>query len=442
MKKLIYGFSYVLISFLVVLVLRTFFPKYENIVRYLFIFLLFDAYLWFSVRKTVASLRLVFRGAVSVLYWTPLAALVILIFYGNFKPFLEWNTGLRVWSHSLLLVLFISKSFPITACLISDSIRLARLAYVHFRPGRKTLHGSYMRITPLIKTGWWIGAAVFIILLSGMIFGPYDFKLTRQILSFRDLPTAFNHFKIVQVSDLHLGSWTSKKMLEEAIGLINHEKPDMIVLTGDLFNYSTSDGKGFESILVALKAPEGVLTILGNHDYGDYLNWRDKKLKEKNMHDMVDYFSGLRWTLLRNSHYVIRRGNDSIVIIGVENWGYTKRFQQFGDVASAQAGAEDFSFKLLLSHDPTHWEHIISRHYTDIDLTLSGHTHGGQVGIDYGGFRWSPAKLVNEFWSGLFVKTHQTYRQYLYVNQGLGTIGYAGRIGIKPEITIFTLLKE
>jgi predicted MPP superfamily phosphohydrolase len=205
-------------------------------------------------------------------------------------------------------------------------------------------------------------------------------------------------------------------------------------------NYTVLDVLPFEEILTHLKAPYGIFAILGNHDYGAYVKWPSEEAKEKDMKDLISFYHRLGWKLLLNEHSILRKGDDSIAILGVQNWGKAYRFQKLGDIPAAQKGVENMSVQLLLSHDPSFWDSIICHKFRNIDITFSGHTHGFQFGIECCGIRWSPAQYLYKQWGGLYEKpVPGSHPQYIYVNRGLGSLGYPGRIGILPEITVFTL---
>jgi predicted MPP superfamily phosphohydrolase len=273
-----------------------------------------------------------------------------------------------------------------------------------------------------------------------MIFGIYDFRVKRVELPLADLPASFDGMTIAQLSDIHLGSWPERSKLTEAIAMTNSLHPDIIFFTGDMANFYSGDVLGWEGILKDLKAPGGIFTILGNHDYGDYLRWSDTAAKQEDLKELFDFYDRLGWKLLRNEHVIIRRGNDSIAIIGVENWGSYKRFQRRADLPKAEKGIENVPVQLLLSHDPSYWDRFIYGKHPDIDVTFSGHTHGFQFGIETKNILWSPLERMYNEWAGLYSKPVTGHRtQYIYVNRGLGTIGFPGRVGILPEITLFTL---
>jgi predicted MPP superfamily phosphohydrolase len=212
-----------------------------------------------------------------------------------------------------------------------------------------------------------------------------------------------------------------------------------VLFTGDLVNSTTNEAIKFRESLRAIKAKERIYAVLGNHDYGDYVNWPDARSKQQNMEMLYDFYEGLGWKLLNNENDLLKRGEDEIAIVGVENWSKNKRFPAHGDVDKALDGTENTPVKILLSHDPTHWEHVVSKQRPDVDLTLSGHTHGFQFGVEFKGFKWSLAQYMYKYWAGLYNIPQNGKNQYLYVNRGLGMIGYPGRVGILPEITFIEL---
>jgi predicted MPP superfamily phosphohydrolase len=268
-------------------------------------------------------------------------------------------------------------------------------------------------------------------MLYGMIKGAFEFKIFKEKIISPKFPSVFNGLKIVQISDLHLGSFTSAEPLEKAIDLINQQEADYILFTGDLVNEKTDEAYPFIETLKKLKAKNGIYSVLGNHDYGDYIQWPSDTAKQENLKAMHKVHSDLGWKLLLNEHQIIEKDGEKIAIIGVENWGMG-RFPKYGKLDIAYKGTENISFKILLSHDPSHWENQVKKEYKDINLTLSGHTHGMQFGVEIPGFKWSPVQYVYKQWAGLYEENNQL----LYVNRGLGFIGYAGRVGIMPEITV------
>ena len=277
-----------------------------------------------------------------------------------------------------------------------------------------------------------LGATVW-----GIVKTAYDFKIHRPKIRFSNLPQAFHGLKIVQISDIHTGSLQGNHQLQKAFDLIEAEKPDLIFFTGDIVNNRTDEAFPYIPILSQLSAPLGVFSILGNHDYGDYEQWPDAASKAENMQQMHDLHHKLGWKLLLNEHAVIEKAGEKIALIGIENWGANLNFKKYGKLAKAHEHTDGIPFKILLSHDPSHYASEVKDKYKDIDLTLSGHTHGFQFGVEIPGFKWSPSQYIYPQWAGLYPNGSQ----YLYVNRGLGCLGYMGRIGIRPEITVITLEK-
>jgi hypothetical protein len=270
----------------------------------------------------------------------------------------------------------------------------------------------------------------------GILKTAYDFRVRKEKLRSPKIPESFKGFRIVQISDIHTGSLQGTKQLQKAIDLVNEQNADLIVFTGDLVNNKTDEAFEYKEILSQLKAKHGVYSTLGNHDYGDYNFWNSEKEKDDNMLQMIALHKELGWNLMLNEHIKIENGNDFISLIGIENWGGNYNFKRYGDLKKAYEGVEKDSYQILLSHDPSHWSLEVSKEYTDIDLTLAGHTHGFQFGIEIPGFiKWSPSKYIYPQWAGLYAKNEQK----IYVNRGLGCLGYMGRIGIKPEITVIEL---
>ncbi len=438
MKKILGAALFVLVSAALVMVLRAFFPKNAGMLSFFFLFLLFDGYLWLSVRRLISGLKPVVRAILTVLYMLPMAMVAGLIIYGSFESFLDWNLPFRTYVQNLVLVLFLVKVFPAITLLLADLTRAGRYLAGLFA-GKPVGFNAIPRYRPLLLSGWLLGMLLMIMMVAGTLFGQFDFQVHRQEVALKGLPPSFVGLRIVQFSDVHLGSWGSKEKLAEAVKEMNDLQPDVIFFTGDMFNYGTADGRGFEPILKNLHAPLGVYAIMGNHDYGDYLSWPSAAAKQQNMEDLKGFYRNLGWKLLLNTHDIIKRGYDSIAILGVENWGSSHRFQRLGDVDKAQKGTENMAVRLLLSHDPSHWDSIVSKKYQDIGLTFSGHTHGGQVGISMFHIHWSPIAWAYREWCGLYSNPASPAPQYLYVNQGLGNIGYSGRIGILPEITLIIL---
>lgn len=277
--------------------------------------------------------------------------------------------------------------------------------------------------------------------LVGFLYGitnRYNYHVRRVKLNLPNLPLAFKGLKIVQISDIHSGSFDSHHAVARGVEKIMAEKPDLILFTGDLVNNKAEEIDPYRDIFSQLKAPLGVYSTLGNHDYGDYVPWPTKADKHANLEQLKKAHADMGWKLMMNEHVLLERGGEQIALLGIENWSAKPQFPKHGDMARAYFGLaeKNVPVKILMSHDPSHWDAQVLTEYPDIDLTLSGHTHGMQFGVEIPGFKWSPVKYVYQNWAGLY----QQQKQYLYVNRGYGFLAYPGRLGILPEITVFELV--
>lgn len=281
-----------------------------------------------------------------------------------------------------------------------------------------------------------VAAIPFLSILYGITKGKYNYKVLKYTLFYDDLPQEFDGYKVTQISDIHSGSFDEKAKIEYAVDLINEQASDVIMFTGDLVNSKTSEMLPWKSIFSRLRAKDGVFSVLGNHDYGDYLRWPSAEAKTKNFQDMLTLQKDLGFQLLLNESKFIEKDGARLAVIGVENWG--KGFKQKGDLKKATSQISKDDFKILLSHDPSHWQYEVIDDKLHYQLTLSGHTHGMQFGIEIPGvFKWSPIKWRYKYWAGLY----QNAGQYLNVNRGFGFLAFPGRVGIWPEITVITLKK-
>ena len=372
-------------------------------------------------------------------YWT--VSIGIIIFF-LFLPFLNterWPKNLRNYLFATIVGFFFAKLLASVFFLVDDLRRVIQWAVgkIFFRntEGEGQMTEGISRSIFLS----WVGMGVGGSLISSLLYGftnKYNYHIRRIPLSFPNLPTAFRGLKIVQISDIHSGSFDDKKAVEKGVQLILDLRPDLILFTGDLINDRATEMLGYEDVFSRLKAPMGVFSTLGNHDYGDYVKWPDRAARDQNIEDLKKIQAGLGWRLLMNEHVVLEKQGQEIVLIGIENWSSKARFPKYGKMSKAYPGAEKYPFKILMSHDPSHWNAEVRPLYADIDLTLSGHTHGMQFGIEVPGFKWSPVKYVYDQWAGLY----EEGKQKLYVNRGYGFIGYPGRVGILPEITLIELV--
>lgn len=281
-----------------------------------------------------------------------------------------------------------------------------------------------------------IAAIPFASLLYGMYQGRYNYKVLKYVLHFDDLPEAFDGYRITQISDVHSGSFDNAEKIQYGIDLINEQQSDAIMFTGDLVNNTASEMDPWKEAFSKLKARDGVYSVLGNHDYGDYVNWESAAAKKANLDALKNVHREMGWNLLLDEYRKIKRGNDSIAFVGVENWG--AGFKQVGDLDRASADLSENEFKVLLSHDPSHWQEKVKKNNKKFHLTLSGHTHGMQFGIEIPGwFRWSPVQYRYDHWAGIYEEAGR----FLNVNRGFGFLAYPGRVGIWPEVSVIELRK-
>lgn len=267
-------------------------------------------------------------------------------------------------------------------------------------------------------------------------------KVREQEIFLPHLPINFEGLKVVQISDLHLGGWRDNAPLEESVARINELEPDVIFITGDLVNRTVEEALPFKNILQQLKAPGGIYSVLGNHDYGDYASWLSPGERRRHLTRLISFQKSVGWKLLRNEHVMLQHKQDKLAIIGTDNWSRKKRFTSTGDLLKALKGTESADVRFLLSHDPSHWEHEVRNEPVRVDMTFAGHTHGLQIGLDNDHVRWSPAQYLHKYWAGLYSHPIDGTTRYLYVNCGLGSHGLPARIGIVPEVTLFRFYRE
>jgi predicted MPP superfamily phosphohydrolase len=288
----------------------------------------------------------------------------------------------------------------------------------------------------IIKTGFISSLIIFFTLVYGMLFNTYKYQTKRLKLILPNLPDSFNGFKIVQISDLHLGSFLNSKPLTRAVNIINEQKADIFFFTGDLVNSKYEEVLPYVDVLRRIEAKYGAFSIFGNHDYGDHVKWQDAEAKKDNVQKLKEIHKKLGWDLLWDEHRIIEQKGEHLTVIGVQNCR-SHGFISYGCLGKATENIKYSNVNILLSHDPSFWKKEVVKNYPDIDITLSGHTHGMQFGIDIAGIKWSPVRYLYREWAGLY----KINNQYLYTNTGLGFIGYHGRVGVLPEITVIELRK-
>jgi predicted MPP superfamily phosphohydrolase len=346
------------------------------------------------------------------------------------------NSGFYL-AFSLFVLVYVPKLVLVVFMFGEDVFRVFEAAVNYFvsKSENSTLFSSRRKFIGQLALG--IAAIPFISILYGITKGKYNFKVLKYTLHFDDLPAAFDGYQISQISDIHSGSFDNKEKIEYAVDLVNKQASDVIMFTGDLVNSASKEMRPWKSTFSKLKAPDGVFSILGNHDYGDYSRWPSEEAKAENFQELLDIQKEMGFDLLRNESRFIEKEDARLAIIGVENWG--KGFKQKGDLALASSKVDTNDFKILLSHDPSHWQYEVVKDPNQYHLTLSGHTHGMQFGIEIPGVvKWSPIKWRYKYWAGIYEKAGQ----YINVNRGFGFLAFPGRVGIWPEISVITLKKQ
>lgn len=415
------------------------FSKYASRLIVISVLALIDMRYWYSVRKHFTKR---FKRILTVAYWVPLYTLLLFFISGILIPFIDWNSFLRIYFPGVLLILLIGKGFFLTLIVFGDIFIIPLNVIRRINPENIERLGKWYRPRSFLLTSAGIATFVMLICVSGMFFWVKDFKLTKIELPVKSLPREFDGYKIIQISDFHLGGFLNDKPVKEIARIANEQNPDVILFTGDMVSFTTDEVYPFETEMKRFTAKDGIYTILGNHDYGEYSRWDSQEDKDKNDKELFNFYDRIGWQLLRNQNKIIFRDSASIAIIGVENWSESKRFGKKGDLRKAIKGTESTQYKILMSHDPSHWDGEVNNSYPEIGLTLSGHIHAFQFAIETGSIKWSPAAFLFKEWAGLYEKVHENgEKQYLYVNRGAGTLGYPGRIGTRPEITLIVLRK-
>ena len=401
-----------------------------------------DLYVYQGVRVLIQNKTTSTQRIISITYWVVSAFCISVVLLGRIYDWHQWDKGFRTYSFAFVVTVYFSKLFVVTFLLIDDVLRIFRwgglmIGKVVSGTGKTGPGSGISRFEFLTKIGFLIAAIPFASMMYGMLRGPNRYTLRKLKIKSPSLPDNFSGFKVLQISDLHVGSFFSSEPLERAVEIIHAQKPDVIFFTGDLVNDRYLEAVDHYDTLKKIQAPMGVYSILGNHDYGDYYAWNSTGEKTSNLANLKNFHRELGWNLLLNEHTYLQKENQRIGLIGVENWSAHHNFHCYGDMALATKGFEPKEFNILLSHDPSHWNAEITKKYPYVDLTLSGHTHGFQFGVEIPGLKWSPVQYVYKEWADLYSEG----KQNLYVNRGLGWLVYPGRVGILPEITVFELNK-
>jgi uncharacterized protein len=398
-------------------------------------FLLIDYYVFQAVLNVSKNLSPFWKLTVRVSFWFPTVLSIAAIAWWTFGDTYKYGAGARNWIITGIVGIYFSKIFAVLVLFVDDIQRGIRWVVKQFSKTESNLSGEAITRSEFLSKAALIAAAVpFGTMAYGIISGAHDYRVKRITVKLPNLPKSFDGIKIGHLSDIHSGSFFNKTAVKGGVEMMMNEKPDAIFFTGDLVNNESSEVKEYIDIFNKLKAPLGVYSVTGNHDYGDYKQWSSVAAKQKNFSDLVAAHKEMNFNILMNEHRFIEMNGDKLAIIGIENWG-AGRFSKYGKLNEAHAGTDEAGVKLLLSHDPSHWDAQVRKEYSDIDMMFSGHTHGFQFGVEIGGFKWSPSQYAYKQWAGLYTQG----QQHLYVNRGFGYLGYPGRIGMPPELTIVEL---
>ena len=395
----------------------------------LFIFLAFllivDIYS-FQAIKTVSKkkVRLTYILVNGILYF--------LLFFQIFFIENVRESALLTYNFTLLFILFVSKTILILFLFPEDILRFIKFLFSKIQ--NKKIDNSRRKFISNLSLA--VAAIPIPIMIHGITRGRYNFKVVNHEISFKDLPKSFDGYTITHLSDFHCGSFESRSKLKYAIDLVNEQNSDLIAFTGDFVNNTYTEILPWIDELKKINSKDGKFSILGNHDYGDYYDWGTEENKKLGFKKLIEIQNELGFKVLRDESVHIKKNNEKISLVGVENWG--DGFKKKGDIDKAINGLDESDFKIVLSHDPSHWDKILVDHKEKFNLTLSGHTHGMQFGIEIPGFiKWSPVKYRYKYWAGLYERSNQ----FINVNRGFGVLGFPGRVGIWPEITVIKLKK-
>jgi uncharacterized protein len=420
--------------------------RFSGSLVFLLIMLLLDFYVFMAIRQVSSSASNRTRTIIFTIYWVVSGLSLLFVALMPYINYEDWQRPVRTYIFAVVVGLFLAKLIATVFFLLDDIRRLLQwiTGKLFFRntegEAMTTAENAISRSTFMSWLGLGVGTAFFGTLLYGFR-NQYNYKVKTVKLRFPNLPASFRGMRILQFSDVHSGSFMNHEAVQHGVDMINAQKADLVLFTGDIVNDRAIEMEGYMDVFSRVKAPMGVYSTLGNHDYGDYYYGHDatgekRTEKEANLQRLKEIHGELGWRLLLDEHVPLERGSEKIALIGVQNISGKRNFQTYGSMAKAYAGAENYPFKILMSHDPSHWDKEVNTQYKDVDLTLSGHTHGMQFGLYTPAIKWSPVQWVYKQWDGLYEKDNQK----LYVNPGFGFIGYPGRVGILPELTVFELV--
>ncbi len=401
-------------------------------------FLIVDLLTWKAIKHLLRNKPKSWRYWAAGIHFGLLAILLGLFLYFFLSPQQQRYDQFRTFVSGFVMSFYLSKLIFSLFVLFESILKFFAWMFERYNKKKEKIvekKGGMSRADFIYTTGAVTAAAPFYLMLQGVYKNAYNYKVRKVKLEIPGLPSAYKGKTIVQLSDIHSGSLADKDAVYQGIRQVKDLNPDLFFFTGDLVNNFAWEAKDFVEMFGEIKADMGTYSILGNHDYGLYHRWESKEAMHANFNDLVNTHKEIGWNLLRNEHEVLTYKGQKLALIGVENWGHSMRFPKLGDVDKAQAGMEDVKTKLLLSHDPSHWDHVVRQKYPDMNVMFSGHTHGAQIGIENALFKWSPVQYMYKQWAGLY----EEGQQQLYVNRGFGFIGYPGRVGIMPEITLFEL---
>ncbi|MGV3604389.1 MAG: metallophosphoesterase [Dyadobacter fermentans] len=406
-----------------------------------FILFAIDWYVWQGLKLAIRGLTPLTQRWIGGAYWALTIATLGAYIGMQLLPPDYFKSTTRTFVVAFIAIPYLSKLLAVAILLIDDVRRFFQWIVSFFAPsvataspetGEPTIPRSQFLATTAVVAG----AGLMGTFAYGILSGAHDYRIRRVKVPLKNLPRQFHGMKIAQLSDIHSGSFFNKTAVKGGVEMLMKEKPDIAFFTGDLVNDRAKEVKDYINIFDKVKAPLGVHSVLGNHDYGDYFQWQDAQAKASNLADLKKAHELLGWKLMLDENRTITVDGESIGLIGIQNWG-AGNFAKYGNLEKAYEHTDDYPVKILLSHDPSHWEAQVLPKYKDIDLALAGHTHGMQFGVEIGSLRWSPVQYRYKQWAGLYEENDQ----YLYVNRGFGYLGYPGRVGILPEITILELVK-